>query len=606
VTDPVVDDLHEETLGRAFDARMIARLAPFARAHLRPLLAGVAVLFVLFAAEVTAPYLLRLGVDGPIARGLASGDPGAEIVPFLLHAGLFLLVLLLAGGFRYLEVSLMNRAGQGIVRDLRLALFEHFQRLPLAFYDRNAVGRLVTRVTSDVENVAEVFTAGAVLLLYDVVKVLGAGAVLLWIDVRLALVTFAFTPIVALVSLWFRGRARSSWREVRGALARLNAYLQEAISGIRVIQMFGQERKAKARFGEHVGRYRDANLRTVLYFALFFPLLDETIAGAWAAVLWVGGKEVLAGGLTIGLFLQFWWMMEYFFGPVRELGEKYNVMQAAMASAERVFRILDTEPTLAPPPAPRLPDRVRGAIEFDRVSFAYDGGPPVLRDVTFRVAPGETVAVVGPTGAGKSTLVSLLLRFYDVRDGSVRVDGLDVREWSPQELRRRIGLVLQDVFLFTGDVGENVRLGREEVSAERLSEAIRSVRADAVLERRGTGLATAVAERGVTFSAGERQLLAFARALAGEPAIVVLDEATANVDTETETRIREGIRTLLRGRTSLVIAHRLSTVKQADRILVLHRGEIREEGTHESLLRRGGLYARLYRIQSETAGERLP
>ena len=583
------DAFEDSSAGRLFDARLVRRLLPFARPHRRPLLAAIAALFGLFAAELAAPYLVRLAVDGPISRGDSRG--------FLSVAGLFAVVVVVAAALRTAEGIAMNRAGQGIIRDLRVSLFAHLQRLHVGFYDRTSVGRLVTRVTSDVENLSEIFTSGVAMVLYDATKVLGAAAILFWIEPRLAALAIGLTPLLLGVSLWFRKRARFSHREVRRTIGRLNAYLQEAIGGIRVIQMFGREEKVQRRFGGLLQDYLRANLLAAFHFALFFPLIDQAVSLIWGTSFLAGGNAVLDGRLTIGAFLQFWLTLEVFAGPIREIGEKWNVLQAAMASAERIVRILDTVPAVLPPARPKRPERLAGAIEFRGVTFSYDGERPVLHGVSFSVRPGETVAIVGATGAGKSTVLSLLLRLYDPQEGAVLVDGIDVREWEPTELRSRIGLVLQDVFLFAGTVRENLALGRPSASEDRLRAAVAAVGADEFLARRAGGLDAAVAERGVTFSSGERQLLAFARALAGDPAIVVLDEATANVDTETERRIQQGIRELLRGRTSLVVAHRLSTIREAQRILVFHHGAIRESGTHEELLATGGIYARLYRLQ---------
>ncbi|HKB17297.1 MAG TPA: ABC transporter transmembrane domain-containing protein, partial [Planctomycetota bacterium] len=407
------DAVEESSTGRIFDARLVRRLLPFARPHRGPLLSAVVALFGLFAAELAAPYLVRLAVDGPISRGDASG--------FLGIAGAFGGVVLLAAILRTAEGIAMNRAGQGIIRDLRVFLFDHLQRLPLAFYDRTSVGRLVTRVTNDVENLAEIFTSGVALLLYDATKVFGAAAVLVWIDARLAALAIALTPLLLGVSLWFRKRARFSHREVRRTIGRLNAYLQEAIGGIRVIQMFGRERKVQRRFEGLLGEHLRANLLAVFHFALFFPLIDQAVSLIWGTSFLAGGNAVLDARLTIGAFLQFWLTLEVFAGPIREIGEKWNVLQAAMASAERIVRILDTPSTVVPPALPRRPEGTGGAIEFRGVTFSYDGERPVLRGVSFAVRPGETVAIVGATGAGKSTVLSLLLRFYDPQQGAVLV-----------------------------------------------------------------------------------------------------------------------------------------------------------------------------------------
>jgi ABC-type multidrug transport system fused ATPase/permease subunit len=485
------------------------------------------------------------------------------------------------------------------------------QRLDLSFFDKRPTGALVTRVTSDVENLNEMFTSGLIVLLFDFVKVVGLLAFLFWLEWRLALVVLAGTPFLIGVSLVFRGGARRAHRAVRARLSRMNGYLQEVLQGMRVVQMFQREQQVSRRFGGHLAGYLEANLRTIFLFALFFPVIDFFVSAIQGATLWNGGLWISRGGLTYGEFVQFWFYVALLVAPIRELGERYNILQSAFASAERIFDILDTrtrvEERVEPgrPPAPMELDPAElaarglaaGHVRVENVSFAYDPGVEVLHDVRFEIRPGETVAIVGATGSGKSTLVNLLLRFYDPTRGRITIDGLDLREYDLAKLRRHVGLVLQEDFLFAGSVRENLVMERPEVDQDSLDEALEASRAADVIARLERGLEAPVAERGATFSTGERQLLAIARALAGDPRLVILDEATASVDSNTEARIEAATRELLQGRSALVIAHRLSTVRRADRILVLHKGRLREEGTHAELLAMNGFYARLHALQ---------
>jgi len=529
------------------------------------------------------------------------------VSPFLREfwwwVGAYFGVVVISIYFRYLEVAQLNKTGQVVIADLRQQLFRHMQSLDLSFFDRRPTGSLVTRVTSDVENLNEMFTSGIIVLLFDLVKVMALLALLFTLHWKLALVVLAGTPFLIGISLLFRGGARNAHRAVRARLSRLNGYLQEVLQGIRVVQVFRREDQVSKRFGEHLAGYMQANLRTIFLFALFFPAIDFVVTAIQGSTLWVGGISISTGELSYGEFVQFWFYVAMLVAPIRELGERYNILQSAFASSERIFDVLDTQAKVVDAPARGSRQPLKGHVRFENVSFSYDGSVEVLHDVSFEIAPGKTVAVVGATGAGKSTLVNLLLRFYDPTSGRITLDGVDLKELNLEELRKNFGLVLQEDFLFAGTVEENLVMDRPEVTDEALEMALEASRADEVIARLDLGLASPVAERGATFSTGERQLLAIARALAGRPKIVILDEATASVDSGTEAKIEAATHELLAEKSALVVAHRLSTVRRADTILVMHRGRLRESGTHDELLAQNGIYARLYQLQfSEAAG----
>jgi ATP-binding cassette subfamily B multidrug efflux pump len=583
----------DERLGRAFDRILAVRLWHAARPQ-RSLIAGSLLLFPLIAAvELVQPYLLKVAIDDHILR--------SDWLGLTWIGGLYGGVLALLYALRWLEAYLTNLTGQRVIHDLRASLFGHLLRLEAAFFDVNPVGRLMTRVLGDVEAVSEAFTSGLFAVVADVVTLAGVVAVMLWLDWHLALVTFSIVPVLFVAAGYFRIRARDAYRRVRQRLAYLNGLLQESLQGMAVIQLFAREGHEAGRFRDANRAYRRALFASTIYEASLYASVEALGSIALALLLWYGGGEIIAGGVSFGVLVAFIQYTNRFFLPIRDLGAKYTVMQSAMASAERIFGLLDRPPTIVPPG--RATSRPVGfhppAVELQGVWFAYAGEEWVLRDCSLRVARGERVALVGATGEGKSTIARLLNRSYEVRRGRVLVEGVDVREWDLTSLRRQVGLIFQDTVLFTGTVEENVKLGVDgAVSPTDLARAVETARAAAFVAALPRGLAEPLGERGANVSHGQRQLLAIARALVYNPAVLVLDEATSSVDAESEALIREAMAGLLAGRTSLTIAHRLSTVQHADRILVLHRGRIHEEGTHAALLRRGGLYARLTELQA--------
>jgi len=596
----------EPDKGGAWDSAVLARLWNFARPHRRLFYGSFAILACLFFLELGAPWMLKHAIDGPVTAAQAARaavpEGSFDAAPFLRALfgwGLaYLVVVSLAAVFRYFEERQLTRTGQAVVHDLRTHLFGHLQRLELAWFDRHPTGSLVTRVTNDIENLNELFTSGLIVLLFDMIKVAVVAVLLVWVSPPLALLVLVLAPLLVGVSLVFRGGARRAHRAVRARLARLNGYLQEVLSGMRVVQVFRREPRVSARFADHLASYNEANLRTIFLFALFYPIVAWLTVLIQASILWRGGGAIAGGVVTPGAFILFWFWLQVFVGPIRELGERYNILQAAFASADRIFAILDTAPQVVEPAQPvPLAQPFRGHVRFEQVAFAYDPRVPVLHELSFEIAPGETVALVGATGAGKSTIVNLLLRSYEPTLGRITVDGVDLRELDLGAYREEIGLVLQEDFLFSGTVRANLELGRARVSPESMARALEVSAANAFVQRLPRGLDTELAERGATLSTGERELLAIARALAGNPGLVILDEATASVDSATEARIEAATHQLLRGRSALVVAHRLSTVRRADRILVLHHGRLREAGTHQELLARGGLYAKLHALQ---------
>jgi len=588
----------EEVLGKPYDAALMRRLLRYLRPYAWMTVGAITMLLGSALLQLAGPYLTQVAIDRAIP---------AKDLHLILLLGLAMAAALTAEfALEFGQTVLTAYIGQRVMVDLRLEIFAKLQRLPIPFYDRNPVGRLMTRVTSDVETLNDLFTGGVVALFGDVFTLLVIMIWMLVVDLRLALVSFAVIPFVFAAARLFQSTVRRAYRDIRVRLARINAFLQEHVSGMRVVQLFGREAQSAERFDAVNREHLVANLESVVAYALFFPAIEVLTSVALASILLYGGDRVLGHTLTVGVLAAFLQLARRFFRPLQDLSEKYNIVQSAMASSERVFRLLDTQETVRDAAQPvHLPRPVRGTVAFDHVWFRYpaaDGKERgddgwVLRDVSFEARPGETVAIVGHTGAGKTTIINLLLRFYDVERGRITVDGVDVRDIAQQELRGLIGLVQQDVFLFTGDLGSNIRLGTD-LSDAAVEAAARRVGAHRFIERLPERYAHRLGERGQNVSVGERQLLAFARALAVDPAILVLDEATSSVDAEAEEQIQAAIAELMQGRTSIVIAHRLSTVQHADSILVLHHGVVRERGSHRELLAAGGLYERLYQLQS--------
>lgn len=579
----------DEILGKAYDAHLMARIFHYLRPYWKLLLLSAVFLLLQTATQILGPYVTKIAIDRYIAEGN-------------LH-GLNLMVLAYVGSvllgfvFLFLHTYITEYTGQRAMHDLRTQIFSHLQKQDLAFFDRNPVGRLMTRTINDVETLNELFSTGVVGLFGDAFVVFGIAGAMLLLDFRLALVTLIAFPVLIYLSGFYRRWARDVYRESRLILARLNTSLQESIAGIGTIKAFGQEERTYDRFQGINTAYRDVLLRSVRYNAMFYPLIEIFSALTVGITLWYGGHLILGATLLPGVVVAFLQYIQRMYHPIRDIADKYNIMQAAMASAERIFTLLDTHETIKNPRRPKSLEKLRGAVEFQDVWLSYYPGEPVLKGISFKVEPGEKIALVGATGAGKTSIVSALFRFYEIDRGSILVDGLDIREWNKHELRRHLGLVLQDVFLFSGDIASNITLGDLRVSAQRMIEACHKVRIAPYIERLPDRYNEPVQERGATLSQGQRQLLSFARALAFDPRILILDEATSSVDTETEFLIQEALRELFRDRTSLIIAHRLSTIKNVNRILVIHKGEVQEEGNHQELLASGGLYSRLYELQ---------
>ena len=667
----------EDKLGKAYDARLMRRLLAYIRPYRGKVVIAVGMLVLASGLELVGPWLTKVAIDDAI--------PNADYGLLARLAIAFALALTFSAALEYGRTLLTTWIGQRVMKDLRGEIFGHLQRLQLSYFDRNPVGRVMTRVTSDVEVLNEMFTSGVVAIFGDIFTLLFIVGAMLALDWRLALVTFAVLPAVFLSAWLFRTRVRQAYRDIRLRLARINAFLQERISGMSIVQLFRLERSTMGRFDELNRDHLDAHLRSITYYALFFPIVELLASVALALIIWYGGGQALQGAVTIGVIAAFLQYARRFFRPIQDLSEKYNILQSAMASSERIFRLLDEEPEiLESGRTSHHALQTRGRIEFEKVWFHYgtlrtpaaseavEGASPtaevdrerprialeepevvepetpeavdvevsdisglaelelanaelelasaerlgiepmaeepawVLEDVSFVAETGERLAIVGPTGAGKSTIINLIMRFYEAQRGRILLDGVDIREIPTRELRARMGLVLQDVYLFSGSAADNIKLDRLQVTDRKMREAAERVGVDRHIERLPAGYRQELGERGSRLSVGERQLLSFARALAGDPQVLLLDEATSSVDSEIEAQIERALEELMKGRTSIVVAHRLSTIQNADRILVIHHGRIKESGTHQELLRRGGLYARLHKLQFTAPAGALP
>jgi ATP-binding cassette, subfamily B, multidrug efflux pump len=579
----------EETLGKAYDTRLMKRLLHYLAPYRFRVVWAIILLLLFAVGELLGPYLVKVAIDSKMAqhdiRGLA------------WIVGLFLIVNVLQFFIGYAQKYVTGWIGQSVMYDLRIKIFSHIQRLPLSFFDHNPVGRLVTRTTNDVESLNNMLSAGVVTIFGDVFVLLGIIVTMLIMNWRLALVIFTVIPFIFYASFLFRIKVRESFRLVRTRLARINSYLQENISGMATVQIFNREKKNYDTFCQLGQGYLQANLQTIFYFALFFPTVELLSSISLALIVWYGGGQVLIGHMTLGIVAAFIQYGQRFFNPIRDLSEKYNIMQSTMAASERIFKLLDAEEQIILPADAVKLKPAHGAIEFDHVWFAYKDQEYVLKDVSFKIKPGEKVAVVGATGAGKTTLIHLITRMYEPSQGTIRLDGADIQKVNVYELRRRIGLVLQDSFIFSGTIHDNISLGNDDIPHQNIVKAAQNVNAHHFITRLKGQYEYVLMERGNNLSVGQKQLLSFARALAFNPPILILDEATSSVDTGTEMLIRDAIHKLMVQRTSLIIAHRLSTIRDVDWILVLHKGEIREVGTHKELMKKRGVYYRLYQLQ---------
>jgi ATP-binding cassette subfamily B multidrug efflux pump len=609
----MADHHEEEVLGKAYDSRLMRRMFKYLWPYKWHAIISLVLTIVSAPLSLAGPPLTKAAIDiflAPDAKQPLTGYSlyiknaadrlGFGANPFqgiAFIALLFLVASLLAFAVSYTQAVVMQKMGQYIMYDLRKEVFAKLQQLDVQFYDRNPVGRLMTRLTTDVDALNEMFTAGVIVIFGDLAMI---GYIVIWMfqsNWQLALVSFAIVPLLAALTTWFRLGARTSFRSVRTRIARINAFLQEHITGMPVVQLFNREEKEMRQFKEINEAHRKANIDTIFFYAVFYPAVEIIGALGIALIIWYGGGKVIQGVVTIGTLVAFIQLARSFYEPISDISEKYNILQAAMAASERIVKLLDEPVKIQSPAQPVRQGRARGRIEFRNVWFAYKNEDWILRDVSFTVEPGEKVAFVGHTGAGKTTITNLLLRFYDLQRGQILLDGVDIRELDLQELRKNFSIVLQDVFLFSGDIANNIRLGTNSISDAQLQSASKEVHADPFIQRLPEAYKTEVRERGAGLSVGQKQLISFARALAHDPCVLILDEATSSIDTETEILIKDAVERLMQGRTSLVIAHRLSTIQSVDKIVVMHKGEIREQGTHQELLNQRGFYWRLYQLQ---------
>jgi ATP-binding cassette, subfamily B, multidrug efflux pump len=613
----------DEVLGKAYDGRLMRRLLGYLRPYKWHVVVALTAIILKSGLDVLGPFLTKIAIDKYLAKSPDShswiGDrlSDAPLVGIAQIGGLYVGILIFTFMLEFVQTYLMQWTGQKVMFDLRSQIFRHLQHMHVAFFDKNPVGRLVTRVTTDVDALNEMFTAGVVSIFEDVFVLAGIIAIMMKMNWKLALITFAVLPVIIYATLIFRDKVRDSYRRIRTAIARINAYLQEAVSGMLVLQLFNREKRAFHKFSDINASHMEAFKDAIMAYSVYYPVVEILSAIAIASIIWFGGNDVIRGIASIGVLVAFMQYAQRFFRPIQDLSEKYNILQSAMAAGERVFKLLDTKIEVISPAVTKRPQGA-GRIEFDHVWFAYNvpgqagvvaGQSPittqtqttepdwVLRDVSFVLEPGETIAVVGHTGAGKTTLISLLMRFYDVQRGAVRIDGVDIKEMDLDELRGRFGVVLQDPFLFSGTVAGNIRLGTARIQDADVEQAAEDVNLGDFIRKLPGGFKEEVRERGSTLSTGQKQLISFARALAHNPKILILDEATSSVDTETEFRVRDALNRMVEGRTALIIAHRLSTIQRADKIIVMHKGQVREMGSHQQLLAQRGIYYKLYQLQ---------
>ncbi len=625
----------EEVLGKAYDGRLMRRLLTYLRPYKWHVAVALAAIILKSVLDVLGPFLTKIAIDKYLAKSPNShswiGDrlSDAPLTGIAQIGGLYVGILIFTFALEFIQTYLMQWTGQKVMFDLRRQIFRHLQFMHVEFFDKHPVGRLVTRVTTDVDALNEMFTAGVVSIFEDVFVLAGIIAIMMRMNWKLALITFAVLPLIVYATLIFRDKVRDSYRRIRTAIARINSFLQEAVSGMLVLQLFNREKRAFNKFSDINASHMEAFKDAIMAYSVYYPVVEILSAIAIASIIWFGGNDVIRGVATLGVLVAFMQYAQRFFRPIQDLSEKYNILQSAMAAGERVFKLLDTKIDVTSPPITKKP-LGPGQIEFDHVWFAYNvsgqtggatgvlarpeataaggrAGTPVapqatepdwvLRDVNFVLEPGETVAVVGHTGAGKTTLISLLMRFYDVQRGAIRIDGVDIKEMNLDELRSRFGVVLQDPFLFSGTVAGNIRLGTARIQDADVEQAAEDVNLADFIRTLPGGFKEEVRERGSTLSTGQKQLISFARALAHNPKILILDEATSSVDTETEFRVRDALNRMVEGRTSLIIAHRLSTIQRADKIIVMHKGQVREMGSHQQLLAQRGIYYKLYQLQ---------
>ena len=579
----------EEILGKAYDSRLMKRLLGYIKPYKKYVIFAIFLNIVVAALGPLRPYLTKIAIDKYIAH---KDFHGLLIISLLLLGSLLMQAII-----QYLLTYYTQYLGQKTIYDLRTQIFQHTQKLALKFFDKTPIGRIVTRVTNDVEALSDLFSSGIVMVFSDVFIIVWILVFMFFMDVKLSLVTLSVLPVLIYGTFLFRKKVRESYRDVRLHLARLNSYMQEHVTGMNVVQIFNKEKDELKKFSDINNDYREANIRSIFYYAIFYPSVELLSSIALGLIIWYGGGEIIRNSLTIGVLFAFIQFTEMFFRPIRDLSEKYNIMQTAMASSERIFKLLDNQTFVKNPEQPVGLKKIQGEIEFKNVCFAYNNDDYVLKNISFKINPGETVAIVGATGAGKTSIINILTRFYDINKGSILVDGTDISKLDKKELRKYISIVLQDVFLFSGTIKSNISMNNDQIPINKIIEAAKIVGADKFIESLPDKYDEIVKERGATLSVGQKQLISFARALAYDPQILVLDEATSSVDTETEILIQKAIEKLLIGRTAIVIAHRLSTIQSADKIIVMHKGEIRETGNHQELLAKRGIYYKLYQLQ---------